>query len=181
MNSPDESTFLYLFSHESWGLYKIGIGFGTRLEKWRREGWKLEQQVLFPTREEALFAESLVKRELRLLADPLRGTFLREDLEDPDEGFTEVWPYSWGPVDLNEVVAISDRATWQVRSLFVTGWGNGYADLALVVAQDLRDQGRDTEADELLDGMRRVFAEIAEALDDLPDPEGQPRLRSVDP
>jgi len=181
VTSPDESTFLYLFSHEPRGLYKIGIGFGNRLEKWRREGWKLEQQILFPTREEALFAESLVKRELRLLADPLRGTILHEHLEDPDEGFTEVWPYSWGPVDLNEVTAISERATWQIRALFLTGWGNGYTDFALVEAQNLRDRGRDAEADKLLEDVRRVLAENIELLQDSLNDKGQPHLRSVDP
>lgn len=112
-----DQTILYIVANEELGWRKIGVGFGGRLDKWRREGWVIEQMATFDTREEALFAEAQVKKVLSIMSfdesdEKVLGRML------PREGATEVWPIEWGTFDLREYKALVDQFSVDVNSMF---------------------------------------------------------------
>lgn len=108
--SGPEPTILYVVANESLGWRKVGIGFGNRLEKWRRDGWVLEQQALFVAREDALLAESMLKRQI--------ATFYFDRSELPADGYTEMWPYRWGTVDVAAVHRCVSEFIQQIKRVW---------------------------------------------------------------
>ena len=155
----DNETLVYVIAHEERGWRKVGVGFGHRLERWRRDGWTLEQQVLCPTRTQALDVEAAVKRVLRTFRFDELG------LMPTGEGATEMWPSSWGTVDLTAVnQAVRDHsaallnATMDLTISFLSHAGDAIledpaysvderesvrrarADLNDVIAEDIRRQ-----------------------------------------
>lgn len=109
-HSLPQETILYLIANKELGWRKIGIGFGNRLEKWRREGWVLEQQVLFETRSDALLAESMLKRHI--------SSLYLQHLTPLDEGHTESWPYEYGLIDLIKVKEAVDNFTMAIDDIW---------------------------------------------------------------
>lgn len=111
---PDsEQTILYIVANADLGWRKIGIGFGNRLDKWRREGWVIEQLQTFDDRESALFAETQVKKALYTDVVSLKDRVL------PADGHTEVWPIEWGTFDLKELKEIVDSFQEKLMQLFM--------------------------------------------------------------
>lgn len=111
---PDsEQTILYIVANADLGWRKIGIGFGGRLDKWRREGWVIEQLQTFDDRESALFAETQVKKALNIGIVSLKNRVL------PADGHTEVWPIEWGTFDLQVLKEIVDSFQMKLRRLFL--------------------------------------------------------------
>jgi hypothetical protein len=98
--SKSDETILYVIANERLGWRKIGIGFGHRLEKWRSEGWVLEQQALFSTRTHAALAEQAVKMKL---AAAFPHGFADRPREKLSEGSTEAWPYDYETIDLAQI------------------------------------------------------------------------------
>lgn len=108
-----EQTILYIVANADLGWRKIGIGFGGRLDKWRREGWVIEQIQTFDDRESALFAETQVKKALYTDVVSLKDRVL------PADGHTEVWPIEWGTFDLKELKEIVDSFQEKLKQLFM--------------------------------------------------------------
>ena len=175
----DESTFLYLVSNEDLGYYKVGIGFGNRLEKWRREGWKLEQEVLFERRQHAEFAELLVKRVLADLKIPLAGSQLRHDLPSLDEGSTESWPFSWGSIDLTRVAEIANSAWFEIGHMLVSGALQGVVDGVFHLVDSVETE---QDYEEALDGLDRVQKALQAKIHGAQSEKNnvRPNLRAVD-
>lgn len=161
-----EETILYIVANESLGWRKIGIGFGSRLEKWRREGWVLEQQALFPSRDLALVAERLVINQLPEISAELMDFCGAKPL---DEGHTETWLIGTETIDLQKVAEAVTEADRRVSRQFsdvhlrtFTALGRWFLS-AFPSPDEATD--RDWAALEELNGQFEILAErMSEAL-----------------
>ncbi len=157
---PDsEQTILYIVANADLGWRKIGIGFGGRLDKWRREGWVIEQLQTFDDRESALFAETQVKKALFTDVVTLKDRVL------PADGHTEIWPIEWGTFDLKELKELVDSFQEKLTLLFMDNLrSHQVRELIEKLGEEFIHQADTAENTESLDRLRDQLEELRSAI-----------------